>query len=164
MTILLNRVWKPTSGRYTLYRRGHSKPLRRLARLHEKRLETGVWTLQGFELGGRGLPPQRHIAPGKAPELVDQVLVQLRVTGPAGVAQAADQLHRHRLVPGVFAVLERQVQEQALPRRQGLVVAGIDGLAGQPPGNRVGGVGTWITAKQVARELVEHDDRGQCGA
>src|SRR3990167_8731291 len=83
MTILLNRVWKPTSGRYTLYRRGHSKPLRRLARLHEKRLETGVWTLQGFELGGRGLPPQRHIAPGKAPELVDQVLVQLRVTGPA---------------------------------------------------------------------------------
>jgi hypothetical protein len=58
-------------------------------------------------------------------------------------------------------MLERQVKEQALLRRHGVVETLSDRTAGKPPRDWIGRIGAGRIAEEISRELVEHDHGGQ---
>src|SRR5688572_30621829 len=139
------------------------------ARLHgvrrrRDRLKARARLPEEIDLLGRAGTPEDRVAVGKAPEALDDVAMRERVgisvRGFREGAQRLNELAGAQLIRQRLAVLERQIDEQALHRQQLAVVCLRQRMARGLEGERVGGEGARRAAEHVARKLVEqHDER-----
>ena len=112
-------------------------------------------------LGGRALTAKHFIALRESAEAGDlrgmlvREIQRLRITEGGIEPQGAD-LIRHML-----AMHQRHVEELARGRIEPPIPAPNERLAGQRARQRIGLEGASILAEQIARELIQQDDRGE---
>src|SRR5262249_48595978 len=133
--------------------------------------EGGVRFLQEGDLVGRRFATEDGVAVGEAAEALDDLLVAEHVFhllegGFAGGAAmllgpAPEQRDRARLIPGLLAMLQRQVEEEAAIEWRAPVEAALDGGVGGSARPTIAGVGAQRAAMDVAGELVEHQHQRQ---
>lgn len=101
----------------------------------------------------------------EAAETLDDVTVRDGVTQHIiGLRKSRERRHQRArmfLVRERLAVLEGQIEEDALDGQATLVVAALDGQARRLQRERIGGKRTRLAAKHLPGELVEHDDAGE---
>jgi len=96
----------------------------------------------------------------KATEARDDVAMLARRLD--GLRVEREALAQRRLLVGQhLGVHEGQVEEDLEIRSDALVEPGLQGLAGEEEGERIGRVHVACAAEAVARELVEHDEERQ---
>ena len=100
-------------------------------RLDECRSErrTGLFYKLDFFRGRN--PPEHRVAVWKPPEPVDYFLVSASIVEVQFVFQGTEKLNRAHLIGGIFAVLERQIQEFPFVYRQFPVESAHQGLLGE---------------------------------
>src|ERR1700677_1650131 len=107
------------------------------------------------------MPAEDCVSVRKAPESIDDDLVRDRIACPVLLAQASDEFDRKCLVLAILAMLERQVQKQALLLFHVDVEALPDGGSGKPAREGISREGTRRAAEQITRELIQDNHGGQ---
>ena len=110
---------------------------------------------------GRADAAQNGVAMREAAKADNQVTVMAGEAQTLLQAGLLMQPHRAFLVGQRLAVHERQVQELALDRRQGLIEATGDGPIRDRAGGGLGGEALRLAPEQIQRELIQDDDQGQ---
>lgn len=116
--------------------------------------------MQKRELLRRTGSPDDRIAVGVAAEAVDDRLV-LGLELSNGFVCFGEHGSSLRVNPSGFAVHVRQAKEIALGLREVTVRPLTKCLLSQYQRHPIGRKSPWVSAVQVARQLVEHDDLGQ---
>ena len=123
-------------------------------------LEPGVGPREIFLLRRRVWPAERGVAVREAAEALDDLEMRQAVADIVRILAArAQEFETAILVVQVLAVLERQVEENALVEiGEFQVEVAIDRPGGDGAGGPVGREGAGGAAKEIARKLVERED------
>src|SRR5262245_29444101 len=96
----------------------------------------------------------------KTSEAPDDFGMQFCPAGKVGIAERAHQCDGALLVGEAFGVLERQIEEQALGRRDLSVESAHDCASGRGARKRIGRESIRLAAEHVARKLIEDENEG----
>src|SRR4249920_806602 len=118
--------------------------------------EGGTRLLEEVDFLGGGLAPENGVAVRKAAEARDDLVVAPRVLHVVWI-ERLEQGERAALRGEILRVLERQVHESALLRRQQPVERALERAPRRGERHRIAREGTGSAAKHVAWKLVEHD-------
>ena len=109
-------------------------------------------------------PPEHRVAVRKSPEPVDYCLVPASIVEVQFVFQGTEKLNRAYLIGGIFAVLERHIQEFPLVYRQFPVESAHQGLVGERERGAIRGKCMGGAPVHVAWKLIEDDHSRQATA
>src|SRR5688572_1561861 len=87
--------------------------------------------------------------------------MRLRKARPLVVAELLVQSERKHLVFAILAVLEGQVEETPFVVRHAGIATILNRDPRQPAGDPIGCIRPWRASENIARELIERDDRGE---
>src|SRR6266568_5051258 len=91
-------------------------------------------------------------------EAPDDIGVQLCPADKIGITECAHKRNGALLVGQAFGVLEGEIKEQALRRRDFLIEPACDGALGYAARKRIGRECLRFAAEHVAWKLIEHED------
>src|ERR1700704_2125334 len=94
----------------------------------------------------------------ETPETSDDVGVDLCPADKIGITEFAHKCNGALLVGQAFGVLERQIEEQALGRRDLSIELARDRAFGYSARKRIGREGIGLAAEHVAWKLIEYED------
>jgi len=117
--------------------------------------------LQKLDLIGCRKSAEDRVTVRKPAITRNDIAVCHRIPKQIVVAEAADEFDRAVLVGKMFAVFERQVQEQAAIFVETLIKLAVDRAASHSQREMIGYKSARRGSKHVARELIKGDDSGQ---